>query len=260
METRSQVWQGMVGPVGLGDAIEAAADTCQHGVPFDDWCPSCAAECDAAGAAHHQGTRMHYDLKTFCDEHEKAFSPLSEHKRRGIGLLLSFAEADEVLSGAQRREQWLAYLLATVQHECAGQWRPITEYGDRAYFAKYEPGTRLGRVLGNRAPGDGWKYRGRGYVQITGYRNYAQLSDRLGLGERLVMDPDHALAPTVAWQILSAGMFAGCFTARRLGQFITPYACDYLGARYVINGQDKASLIAGYAARIEGALRVARRP
>lgn len=45
-----------------------------------------------------------------------------------------------------------------------------------------------GQKLGNN--GEGFKYRGRGFVQVTGRDNYAALDQQLGLKGRLVKDPD----------------------------------------------------------------------
>jgi predicted chitinase len=56
--------------------------------------------------------------------------------------------------------------------------------------------------LGNTQPGDGVKYRGRGYLGITGRTNYTQMSNRLGLGNRLVDSPDDAKSPEVAGRLL----------------------------------------------------------
>ena len=58
----------------------------------------------------------------------------------------------------------LAYNLATAYHETARTMQPITERGARSYFNKYEPGTRLGRRLGNTRPGDGYRFRGEGHI------------------------------------------------------------------------------------------------
>lgn len=55
--------------------------------------------------------------------------------------------------------------------------------------------------LGNDEPGDGWRYRGRGFIQLTGKANYAEYSQRLFGDDRLVTDPSQAAEPAVAIRI-----------------------------------------------------------
>lgn len=147
---------------------------------------------------------------------------------------------------------WLAYGLATAWHEC--RMRPITEWGNRAYFRKYDIG-RLARALGNtpQEDGDGFKYRGRGLVQLTGYANYKNAGRELNLD--LVGNPDLALRPDVAARILVWGMENGEFTGKALKDYITRgnYR-EYVNARRIINGTDRASQIARYAEQFEAAL------
>lgn len=174
---------------------------------------------------------------------------LSEEQVAGMGAIL--AEWERRGGGDLR---WLAYMLATTYHETAHRMRPITEYGQRSYFDRYE-----GRKdLGNTVKGDGYLFRGRGYVQLTGRRNYTLASRKLGVD--LVGAPDRALEPTLAAAIMFVGMAEGWFTGKGLGDYINAAETDYLNARRIINGTDKALLIAGYAEAFHKALVAADRP
>ena len=198
---------------------------------------------------------MQVDHTRFFNAYRSAYGRLSQATVNGLELLGRNMVEDAELKSVQ----WAAYMLATVKHECANRWMPITEYGRRDYFDKYETGTRLGRRLGNTEPGDGYRFRGRGYVQITGRANYARMTEALALGddEDLVRDPDQALRPVIAYRIMSLGMRKGLFTGRKLADYINDDGCDYKEARRIINGQDQAELIAGYAETLEAILREA---
>lgn len=143
-----------------------------------------------------------------------------------------------------------AYILATVHHETGPassplHWTPRREiWGPTDAQKRYE-----GRSdLGNTQPGDGRRFMGRGYVQITGRSNYAKATRVTG--HDLVMQPDLALDPEIAATILVSGMRDGWFTGKKLGDFDS-----YVNMRRIVNGQDKAALIAGYAETFEKALR-----
>ena len=201
---------------------------------------------------------MQIDHTAFFNAYRDAYGKLSQSTVAGIELLGGHMEKDPDITDLR----WAAYMLATVKHECANKWLPVTENGAKDYFDKYETGTKKGKDLGNTEPGDGWKYRGRGYVQITGRANYDRMTRALGLAaeENLVNDPDQALRPVIAYRIMSIGMRKGMFTGKKLSDYINDKGCDYKEARRIINGQDQWELIKGYAETLEQILRAAMRP
>lgn len=146
---------------------------------------------------------------------------------------------------------WRAYYLATIYHETA-RFLKFTEVGPRAYFDQYEPGTPKGRALGNTQKGDGYRFRGRGDPHLTGRKNYAWASTVTGID--LVAEPDRALDPELTYTIATRGMLRGAFTGRAFRHFTRAGgAFDPIGARRIINGTDRAALIAGYHRGIERA-------
>jgi len=150
---------------------------------------------------------------------------------------------------------YVAYGLATAFHETAHTMMPVTEYGPKSYFDKYNAGTKLGKQLGNTKPGDGYKYRGRGFVQLTGRRNYTFAGQKLGVD--LVNQPELACDWDVARKITRLGMLEGWFTGKKSADYLDGKVPDYKNARRIINGTDKADTIAKYAVQFEKALKEA---
>lgn len=62
----------------------------------------------------------------------------------------------------------------------------------------YGKDTKIGQSMGNTEPGDGFKYRGRGFIQLTGKSNYAAASKAVYGDDRLVKNPDMLNDPQVA--------------------------------------------------------------
>ena len=140
--------------------------------------------------------------------------------------------------------------------------QPINEFGGAQYFfRRYDPAgnnPRLAAQLGNTQPGDGVRFHGRGYVQLTGRTNYEKAS--LALNEDLIGAPERALEPLIAAEIMDQGMRNGWFTGRSFKYALplddSPASFDqFRASRSIINGHDCEQEIAGYAVQFQTALR-----
>lgn len=152
----------------------------------------------------------------------------------------------------------LAYVLATAFHETARTMQPIDEYGGDAYFRRmYDiegANPRRAKTLGNVNPGDGARYHGRGYVQITGRANYRKFGERYGID--LEGTPVLAKNPVTAARIIFDGMMEGGFTGRALPTYVNADRKNYYNARAVVNGDKRKNgkMIADTARKFEAAL------
>jgi hypothetical protein len=131
-----------------------------------------------------------------------------------------------ILEAMQKYEildkQVLIGLLATVRVETSGM-KPINEWGGEKYWRRYEGR----RDLGNVNPGDGVKYHGRGYIQLTGRANYRSYGQKLGVD--LENNPELALDPTVSALVLA------CYFKDR-GVHQAAKAGDWRRVRKLVNG------------------------
>ena len=138
----------------------------------------------------------------------------------------------------------VAYILATTVHE-SGAGAHMEEFASgEAYEGRSD--------LGNNQAGDGKKYKGRGYVQVTGRNNYTNWSKKLGVD--LVNNPELAEKPETAARILVQGMKEGSFTGKKLSDYIGGGKQDFEGARRIVNGTDKAAKFADTARKILAAM------
>lgn len=146
----------------------------------------------------------------------------------------------------------LAYILASVFHETGGRMVPVretfasTDAGAIAALDKAYKAGRLGQVSKPywRKGANGKAYFGRGDIQLTHEENYKVLGERIGVD--LVGNPSLALDLDISAEIAIVGMLEGLFTGKKLTDYFNLKKDDPVGARAVVNGRDKAKLIAGY--------------
>jgi hypothetical protein len=159
----------------------------------------------------------------------------------------------------------VSYMLATARHETyyfpkAEYFSEKPEVGSPDYFNKYDSvlansseHRERARRQGNALAGDGYKYRGRGCVHLTWKNNYRKFSELLSFD--FVSNPDEAAKFEYSVPIMIVGMTNGLFTGKKLNHYFNPNGVDYKSARKIINGSDKAELIASYAERFERILK-----
>ena len=113
-------------------------------------------------------------------------------------------------------------LLATIRIETGG-FKPVHEWGGESYWKRYEERADLGNVN----PGDGVKYHGRGYIQLTGRANYSTYGKKLGVD--LENNPDLAMDPEISAQVLA------CYFQER-GVADAARGGDWRRVRKLVNG------------------------
>ncbi len=196
-------------------------------------------------------------------------SQLSEKSEQNLRSLLSEMMRQYPAYFAECRVSYLAYMLATVRIE-SYDFRSGTFFGPILEMKSYEEaecdygiGSRENSAhrdravsMGNTQAGDGYTYRGRGLVQLTFKKNYQKMGKLIGLD--LVNDPDKALELPLAVKIMMLGMRDGIFAGPSLSRYLDSTTPDYVGARAIINGQDKASQFAYYAERFEKIIKETR--
>lgn len=173
-----------------------------------------------------------YLIKRFFHSANFNYPDLNDIQRKGVNAIL---QAWQKWGDGDKRK--LAYILATAQVENRLGIYP-RELGNYDYFLKYD-----GR-LGNNQPGDGYKYRGAGFVQLTGKNNYRKMSDIVNID--LVNNPDLAANFPTAAKIIVVGMMKGSFTGKKLSDYFNLSGTNWTGARRIVNA-DSGDKAAGYA-------------
>jgi putative chitinase len=147
----------------------------------------------------------------------------------GMNAILDYWESKL----SKNDDRWLAYALATTFHETAFTMQPIEEIGKGR-----------GHPYGEPDPDTGQTYYGRGFVQLTWKANYKKMGRLLGVD--LIDHPELALQLDIATEVLFVGMIRGMFSGKKLADFFNASEDNWIEARTVINGHDRAGQIAKY--------------
>ena len=165
---------------------------------------------------------------------------LTQSQTDGMSHLLDVWEKHFAADNPRDGTMWLAYALATSFHETAREMRPIEEYGKGGSRPYAEPAGPHGEC-----------YYGRGHVQLTWETNYIKAQDQLksyGVDAPLHRDPSCALDDQTSALVLFDGMIDGWFTGVGLPKYFNAARDieDPVNARRIVNGTDKAAMIADY--------------
>jgi len=162
---------------------------------------------------------------------------LKQSQVNGLEAILDYWENGY----SSKDDRWLAYMFATAHHETDRKFQAIEEYGKGK-----------GKKYGKPDPQTGKAYYGRGLVQLTWKDNYEKMGKvfKVDLANR----PEKVLDLDLSVKIMFYGMENGSFTSRKLSDYFNPNKGDWVKARRIINGLDKANLIAGYGKQFYAAM------
>lgn len=205
---------------------------------------------------------IHIDRRFFFDTVREALfkGTLSAPQVEGMTAILNFWE--ERMPDADPR--WLAYILATAFHETAYTMQPVRETlatTDARAVEILENAFASGKLSWVKTPywrpdEDGKSWLGRGLVQLTHKRNYEAMSVLTGID--LVAEPDRAMEMGPAVSILIEGMVQGSFSKHKLADHLNATNDDWINARRIVNGTDRAEKLAGYGKTFLAAIRPER--
>jgi len=195
---------------------------------------------------------MTIDRKKFYDTFKTQFHPtLTQQQVDGYNGILDYWEAASLTD-----YRWLAYVLATAYHETGRLMAPVREGFCKTDLGSIQAVTKLhtkGIIKYNYAKpeANGNSYFGRGLVQLTWADNYKKVGQALGMGSQLYDNPSLALDLDISAKILFKGMIEGLFTGQSLSDYFNANTTDWIKARKIVNGMDKADAIAAYAKRFK---------
>jgi hypothetical protein len=193
---------------------------------------------------------------------KKYFDYVREHIFNGTLSIAQVKGQEYIIEACKQSKitdrRWVAYMLATAFHETAATMLPIAEYGKGKHY-DYGKKLKMGKGPKKRVPYNDydWLYYGRVYVQLTWYENYQKMGKLLKVD--LLGNPNLAMQPDIAAKIMIEGMtrgksLVGDFTGKCLENYFNVTTTDWVNARRIINGLDKAELIAKYAKHFYKAL------
>ncbi|MFL6846695.1 MAG: hypothetical protein ACJ8ER_17655 [Allosphingosinicella sp.] len=184
-------------------------------------------------------------MEVFFRSYRREFGALSPSSEANLRALFDYVAKDNSLNSLRK----VAYVLATIKDETQGTFEPREEVGSPEELER-KYGNRAS--LGNSHPGDGYRYRGRGYILFTGRANYAKSNQLLGLGgtpDDLVEHPERALDPVIAYRMASEGM------REMLDKYVTASGYDHVQLRRgVFGGLDNLAQIRADTGRFEKVL------
>ncbi len=169
------------------------------------------------------------------------FPTLQQPQVDGINAILDEYELRQLSDS-----RWLAYILATAYHETAKTMQPIEEYGKGA-------GHKYGQHIkqsGETYDTPDQLYYGRGHTQNTWYEIYDMLTNeatKAGKDWDFLNQPELLLTMECSIWAMFECMIHGRYTGVSLSRYFNASTADWTNARKIINGLDKADLIAGYA-------------
>ncbi len=162
----------------------------------------------------------------FFRSYRREFGALPAATEANLRALFDYVEKDNSLNSLRK----VAYILATIKHETQGTFEPREETGSPEELEQ-RYGNRPN--LGNTSPGDGYRFRGRGYLLFTGRTNYDKYNKLLGFGgtpDDLIEHPERALDPVIAYRMSSAMM------GEILDKYVTASGYDHLQLRRRVYG------------------------
>jgi len=139
-----------------------------------------------------------YIMNDWCDPNdEDCFLPKNKNIQRAILANIQkecrFEPREENLNYSRTSNERIRKIFTSrVRHLSDNALNEIKKSPEQFANLVYGPATKIGQGLGNVNPGDGWKYRGRGFIQLTGRRNYKKFGDVLGFN--LEENPDQLIS------------------------------------------------------------------